>query len=78
MSQICVLWIPNMATPMLSQLLYTHLFIIELPGEMCTLKLFILMSEKACLLLLFKLKLNMEISYQHVKYILANESIVTN
>lgn len=45
---------------------------------MCTLKLFILMSEKACLLLLFKLKLNMEISYQHGKYILANESIVTN
>lgn len=46
---------------------------------MCTLKLFILMSEKkACLLLLFKLKLNTEIYYQPMKYLLANESIVTN
>lgn len=73
------MWVPNMATPMLSQLLYTHWFIIELPGEMCTLKLFILMSEeKACLLLLFKLKLNTEIYYQPMKYLLANESIVTN
>lgn len=46
---------------------------------MCALKLFILMSEeKACLLLLFKLKLNTEISYQPIKYLLANESIVAN